>query len=394
MIMNFASAIVFANLGLFLRNTFKSDSKDMGEFEAVVIFISYAVRLLSGTLSDYFRNRKILIVIGCVMIAASNFMLAHSAVILSALIARCFGRIGHGIQSVTRAALISDITTKDSKGAAYGISRSLGVIGSLIGVLVVYFVLKNCPSRLVSRSLFSSMAIPPLVAAAIVLLLINEKKADTYHSAHKLKPRRQFSFANIRRLSGKFWTFMIVVAIIAVTQISELLIMTEVIRRFHRPDYDVNLIASIVNLSSVIFSYYLGVLSDKIGKYYVLLFAVTLKCITQYCIGCASSYMFLLVSMFLCGIQVVAMQNVPESIVADLSHKECRGTAFGIYYFVIALSSSFASRAFGRLVEQKQFSETMKIFSFISLLATVIVLVLCIFGFAKRKINNEKKCNT
>ena len=384
MILNFSSSIVYAHMGLFVKNSFGAGDKALGIFEAVIVFASYASRLLSGVISDMLKNRKLLIFIGCLMIMASNILMALSTTIVLAFLSRLIGRVLHGTQSVARSALIGDVTDEHNRGKSYGMARSLGVIGSLCGVLGLYVLSRSVLKDISIRHLFLWMSIPPLISAIIVLFKIKEPKrkvldteqVDKSEDANNTTTKKRSFIEDLKGLDGKFWIFITAIAMIYATNISELIVMTSCIKECGRPDSDISLVSAIFNLSSIMSAYCSGYLSDKINKYRVLLGACFVKFLAQILVSCSGTYPMFLMSIFMLGIPLISIQSVTEAIVADIAPKECRGTAFGIYNLVIALCTSIGISLFGFVIENHGFSNAVRTFSSLSFVVLVVLYVI------------------
>lgn len=392
MMLNLSSAVVYANIGLLLTKNVGINSAQFGIFESIVTFLGYSARFICGWVSDYIKNRKIVIIIGCIAVMSSNILLAYSASMLFAIFTRCLGRLGHGLQSVSRALLINDVTDTRNKGIAYGISRSLGTFGSLVGTLGLYIFTEKFTYSIDVTKLVFFMSIPPLIAAIFVAKKIEEPKTNvsTNNSAHNNrtdKPSHNI-FSGIYRLGGKFWLFMVVSILFSSVCVSDVLVMTAAVKKYNTTENAVNLMSTLMSSSAVIAGYICGYLSERIGKYRILLIVFFLKFIAQCWIGQDVEYHSFLCALCISGIPMIVLQNIPESIVADLAPKEHSGIAFGIYYSLIALSIGLGSSVFGKLLMHHGMPEAMHMLSHVSFIVLCLLVLFEMFGFLRNTNKN------
>ncbi len=119
--MDTSSELIHSLLPVFMVSTLGASMTSVGIVEGIAEATALIVKIFSGTLSDYFRKRKLLVAIGYGMAALTKplFPLAHS--IPTVLTARFIDRIGKGIRGAPRDALVGDIASPEIRGACFGL---------------------------------------------------------------------------------------------------------------------------------------------------------------------------------------------------------------------------------------------------------------------------------
>ena len=187
-LLNVSAAMIFTISGPFMKDALKSTSIAIGILEGIVEFISWNVRLVSGVFSDYFKNRKFFMVLGYTIVILSRPVLALSTIFSTALIGRAFDRIGKGIHATPREALVADLAPIGIRGACFGLRHSLGIVGSMTGACIVFYMMKMFPSDY--RLLFWVSALPATIALLFLILWVKDTKQPEYKRVRvPLKPK-------------------------------------------------------------------------------------------------------------------------------------------------------------------------------------------------------------
>ena len=150
--------------------------------ESVAEGIAAVTKVFAGALSDYFRRRKTLIVLGYTLAALSRplFPLASSASWIFG--ARFIDRMSKGIRDAPRDALVTDVTAQAQRGAAYGLRQTLDSIGAVLGPALAVLLMLAFSGRI--RLAMWIAVIPAALAVLVVLFLLREPE-------HKATPTRE-----------------------------------------------------------------------------------------------------------------------------------------------------------------------------------------------------------
>jgi MFS family permease len=369
LLINIATSASFAGTALYLKTVCGVSVGMIGCLEAIVEAIAYAIRVFSGVISDHFKRRKPLMIIGFFMIAISKPMLAMSKAYAAALVARGIDRIGNGMQASPRDALISDASPHEVKGACFGLRQSLAVIGSTLGGLGGIIVMKMSNNSFVT--LFMLSTIPAIMAVITLATFVKEEKG----SCRKESPHKT-NIKDLKQLGRKFWILMAVVSILMLGRFSEVFISLHACSNFGLDIAFGTSITVIYNLLSTAVSYPIGKLSDKIGRVYLLLMGFITLLFAHMLIGCAINLHMVLIGAALWGCQRGINDGLIATMVSDYVPKNLRGTGFGVYYFVVSLATATASVAAGAI---SQLHGEMYAFIMGGCCCSVAVAILCMF---------------
>lgn len=129
---DFSTEMILGILPLFVVDNLGASRAMLGLMEGSAELISYAFRMVSGSLSDYFRKRKLFVLIGYGLSTISKPFFAFSTSWIDAFIVRAVDRMGKGIRTAPRDALIADSVSESISGKAFGILRTIDQMGAII----------------------------------------------------------------------------------------------------------------------------------------------------------------------------------------------------------------------------------------------------------------------
>ena len=345
MLINMATSVVFSGSALYLKTVLGVAVSTIGALEALVESIAYGIRIFSGMISDYFKKRKALMVIGFAMIAISKPLLAFSKTFGTVLASRTIDRIGNGIQASPRDALISDVSPEKSKGTCYGLRQSLAVLGSTLGGLFGIAIMKLTNNNF--ELMFVLAGIPAVIAVVILLLFVKEK----FNKQEVKQKQTKIKYKDLCSLGKRYWILLVIVACFMLARFSEVFITLHACGNFGLNVAYGTVITMIYNLLSVFVAYPMGILSDRVNRLNVLLLGFIILCISHLCLGYASSLNGVILGTAFWGIQRGITDSVLATLVSDYVPKNVRGTAFGLFYLVVSLSTAAASAIAGRIAQ-------------------------------------------
>lgn len=351
----------------------------IGLLEGVIEAISFFMKLFSGVISDYLKKRKIIIMIGYGLTITSMFLTSMSVGYGSLFAARLLGRSGNGIQATPRDAMVGDVAPAHKRGSSYGLMRSLGVLGSIIGsglsIVAMWYTANNF------TEVFYLATIPSIIAFLLLWCFVKEPKhskfgdnlaADTVHDIEK--PAKRFvKLSDLNRMGKKFWYLMGIVSIFMFDQFSSQWTTLVAYQKFNLPAQYVPLISMVFCISYCLSSYPVGLLSDKIGRFKILMTGITILMIADLVIASATSLPMLFVGIFMLGCQTGIAQNTFASLIADYVPKDILGTAFGIYYLFSGLATICAGIFGGVIAEVYGINHIFIISFFLSAVSLYLV---------------------
>src|SRR3989338_4842248 len=136
-----SSEMIFPILPIFLTTVLKANMAVVGIIEGIAESTSSILKLFSGWLSDKLKRKKILVFSGYGISIFTKPILALATSWWHVLFVRFFDRVGKGIRTAPRDALIAASTTKGSRGKSFGIHRMMDTLGAVVGTLIAFLLL-------------------------------------------------------------------------------------------------------------------------------------------------------------------------------------------------------------------------------------------------------------
>lgn len=334
LLLSASTQMLYSHLALFLSFNLKASVLDIAKIDGFVEFLSYFVRIFSGAISDYLYNRKLLLIVGCsiAMLVKPIFALANST--LAVIIAEISERLGCGIQASPRDALIADLSNRKELGSSFGFCKALkttgGVIGSSVAVLIVYLSDNNY------QLLFFLSTIPVLLAILCIVKIHNPKQSLSITTDDERKFDNPFQKKYLKSLDRKFWTLILLAFLCELAHFGESLLTIKASQLFSQTfSGTVSIVAAI---GQVIFAYFIGIASDKLKKFNLLRLNLVLLLISYFIMNNAASIYTYLIGIFIFYGQFAVIQLLFLALINNNICPKLRGTAIGVFYFVIGIS--------------------------------------------------------
>lgn len=319
----------------------------IGLLEGVIEAISFFMKLFSGVLSDYLKKRKSIIMIGYALTIASMYITSLSAGYASIFTARLIGRSGNGIQATPRDAMVGDAAPPDKRGQSFGLMRSLGVLGSILGAGLSILAMMYTENNF--KEVFYLATIPSIIAFILLWCFAKEPKQNKEQVSDE--PKKIIKLSDLKRLGKKFWYLMGIVSLFMFDQFSCQWQTLVAYQKFNLSAQYVPFISMVFCIAYCLSSYPIGLLSDKIGRFKILLCGITILMLADLIIASATSLPWLFVGIFMLGCQTGIAQNTFASLIADYAPKDILGTAFGVYYLFSGLATIVAG-IFGGVIAE------------------------------------------
>lgn len=199
-----SSEMIYPLLPTFLVNVLGASLPAVGMIEGASESVNALVKLWAGGLSDRLRRRKPLVLIGYGLASLARPLIALSGAVWQVLILRLADRLGKGVRSAPRDALLAESATPEVLGLAFGTQRALDHAGALIGPLVATVLL-----HFVTRDLRLIIALAAVPAAATLILLWRVvREVPIVHSIDSSRPADAAPFSRpLKRALLVFFVF-------------------------------------------------------------------------------------------------------------------------------------------------------------------------------------------
>jgi MFS family permease len=325
--MDASSELVHSLLPIFMTTVLGASMVTVGIIEGVAEGIAATTKVFSGAFSDYFRKRKILVVIGYAIAALSKPVFPLATSIGWVFGARFVDRIGKGIRGAPRDALIADITPPPLRGAAYGLRQALDSVGAFVGpLLAVVFMILFANDI---KSVLWIAVIPAFIAVFLLIVALREPES-TENTAHS---RNHLTLRDAKRLPLGYWFVVMLGAVFTLARFSEAFLILRA--------QDIGLalayvpaIMIVMNIVYSLFSYPAGMAADRLSARKLLVFGLGLLIVADVLLAMAVSPPLAFLGVAFWGLHMAFTQGLLSKLVADTAPSELRGTAFGVFNLV------------------------------------------------------------
>jgi MFS family permease len=332
-----STEMLYPVLPVFLTQTLKATGSIVGLVDGFAQAAQNIVQGFSGALSDKLQKRKRIALAGYLVAAAAKPLMGLSTVWQGVFGARLLDRIGTGIRSAPRDALIASSVDEKDKGRAFGLEGVGDNAGAFLGPLLAVFLLYALHVGI--RAIFY-LAILPGLLAFFTLLLVKEQ-----HAAVTAKAKIDVS---LRQFPKGYWKYLLVTALFGLGNSSNafLILRTQDIGASLETTI---LIYAAFNLVAALISYPAGSLSDTWGRKNILLASFVIFLIAY--LGFALTRNVLLVAALFVfyGLYQGIFRAVGKSFASDFVPEQLRASAVGWYSTTVGLLQLVASVVAGLL---------------------------------------------
>ncbi len=343
--MDISSEMVINILPLFLANVLGVQTSIIGLIEGIAEATASILKLFSGWLSDKLGGRKWLAVAGYGLSAMIKpfFYFASSWGLIAGV--RWADRIGKGIRTAPRDALVADSVTKEARGLAFGFHRAMDTAGAMLGLLIAAVVvwLAQATTLDLSRSTFQTIVLLSLIPAFLAVLSLAIGAKDVAVTSHRIAPK--FSLYS---LGKPFNIFLVIVSIFTLGNSSDAFL---VLRAQNLGISVVSILMMLVvfNLVYSLVSIPAGSRSDRVGRRRMIIsgWLVYAAIYLGFTLGREGWQIWLLYVAY--GLYYGMAYGTANAMVADLVPENLRGTAYGTYHAVIGILAFPASLIAGIL---------------------------------------------
>jgi MFS family permease len=339
-----ASEIIYPLLPLFLTTTLGAGAALLGLIEGAAESASSFLKLASGWVSDRFGRRKPPVFWGYTIAAVARPLIAIATAPWHVFAIRFADRIGKGIRSAPRDALIAASVPAEQRGSAFGFHRAADHAGAVLGPLIATALLALVfQGRL--RPVFALAAVPGLVTIAIVVWKVRETPA-----AGPPTPRRSRAAAvpPAHDLGKPFLRYLAVLLIFTLGNASDAFLLLRA-NDLGVAVALVPLLWGVHHVSKMVWNLIGGALSDRIGARRAIVAGWLVYAGTYAAFAFASTEWHAWALFIIYGLFYGLTEAPEKALVAAIAPAHRRGSAFGAYHFTIGLAALPASVLFGVL---------------------------------------------
>jgi len=347
-----SSEMIFTLVPLFLANVLRSPFTIIGLVGGLSESIDAIFRIFSGWISDKVGRRKPLAVLGySISTIAKPFMyLAGSwGAVLGV---RLGDRIGKGIRTSSRDALIADSVSAKERGKGFGLHRAMDTFGAVIGLAVaavIIYLVQGGGGQLSLKTyqwIVLVGVVPAVLAVLVLVISVREKRRKTPPGGAS---QAGLSLGGLTAgFDRRFKVFLVIMAVFTLGNSSDFFVMLRA-QNLEAPLIQVTLMLVLFNVAYAVTSLPAGMLSDKLGRRRVIIVGwfIYARVYLGFALAMDLWHMWLLFAGY--GVYYGIVEGVVRAFVADLVPEEKRGTAYGLYHGVVGITLLPASLLAGWL---------------------------------------------
>mgnify|MGYP000153289879 CR=1 FL=1 len=337
--MDVSSEMVINILPLFLANVLGVKTNLIGVIEGVAEATASVLKLFSGWLSDRLRARKRLAVLGYGLSALSKPFFYSAASWAAIAGVRWVDRVGKGLRTAPRDALIADSIAPEQRGFAFGFHRAADTSGAVFGILIALLIvwLAQANSLQLGEATFRAIVLVSVIPAILAVVSLMAIARDVPVTSQRAAP--SFAFKSLGR---PYMTFMVIVSMFTLGNSSDAFLVLRAQERGLDVLGVLGMLATF-NLVYALVSTPAGRLSDRIGRRRVIVAGWLIYAIIYLGFAFAQAAWQIWALYAIYGAFYGLAYSTANALIADLVPAELRGTAYGTYNAVIGLLAFPAS---------------------------------------------------
>src|SRR5437763_3081693 len=341
-----SSEIIYPLLPLFLTSALGASPKVIGLIEGAAESVSSLLKLFAGYFSDKRGRRKGMVVFGYALANTVRPLIGFATSWYQVLAIRLTDRVGKGVRTAPRDAMIADGVSVKERGLAFGFHRAMdhtgAVIGPLVGFLLILWVAhdRNNPTASDYTKIFLLASVPAL--AAVLVAVFGLRESVMKRGAESLTPPR----LSLRGFDGNFKRFLILVALFTLSNSSDAFLLLRA-KQSGVPESNIPLLWAALHGSKVLSSLVGGDLSDRLGRRTLIVSGWLLYAAVYLGFAFVSTVGMAWTLFLIYGIYFGLAEGAEKALVADLVRPEQRGTAYGLYNLAFGVTVLPASYVMG-----------------------------------------------
>ncbi|MBI3490569.1 MAG: MFS transporter [Acidobacteria bacterium] len=379
-----ATEAIYPLLPFFLTRVLGAGAVSLGLIEGAAEAVNSVLKVASGRVADQSRTKRPLVLFGYGVSSLARPFIAITTSWLQVLSVRVLDRVGKGVRSAPRDAMLAAWTTPTTRGKVYGFHRAMDNLGAVVGPTLATLFLIAYPDRY--RTLFLLTVIPGAIAVTLIFFVPEETrlKADATGSIGGPTASSGPGVSGGPVVSGfsrtssvlppEFTRFMLVLALFTLGNSTDaflLLRLTDVAgtARF------IPLMWAALHVVKATVSVVGGSWSDRVGRRTVIAIGWLVYALVYAGFAFSNTLPALLAWFLLYGFHFGFAEGTEKALVADLAPAEHRGIAFGIYTAVQGLGALAASVLFGVIWKEFSAAAAFGLGSALALVATALLFV-------------------
>jgi MFS family permease len=329
-----SSEMIFPLLPLFLSDVLHANPAFLGLVEGAADTVASLLKLVSGRVSDRLERRKGLVLVGYGLSGAVRPLVAWAGAPWHVLGVRLTDRVGKGLRSSPRDALIADAAPPGETGRAFGFHSAMDHAGAVLGPLVAT-VMMHAGADL--RTVFAWASVPALLAFVALLFVRESRAAARAPEASTSAP-----------LPRSMWGLFGIIGLFALGNSSDAFLLLRAREAGVEPAW-IPLLWTAFHVSKFSSSYVFGAWSDRLARWRLVAAGWGVYALAYLGFAAAEQAWHAWAVFVFYGLFYGLVEPAQKAMVKDLSPPELRGRAFGAYHFVVGIAALPAGLLTGAL---------------------------------------------
>jgi MFS family permease len=360
-----SSEMIYPFIPIFLTQTLAAPATIVGLIEGIAVGTASIVTGLSGWVSDRVGRRKSVAFVGYALTAISRPLISLAGTWPIVLGARFADRLGKGIRTAPRDALVSESSAEHGRGHAFGFERALDSAGAVIGPLFGLFLFAWVGMN--ARMIFLVSCVPASIAA-LLILSVKERRNKVITGASNLRLSFAGTTRDYRRLLG-------VTAVFGLANSANAFLILRA--QGMGLDTQLTILAyALYNAVAALCAIPAGKASDRFGRRDLLIAGYSIYAIVYFGFGVVNEAWLLWPLFAAYGLFPALTDGVAKAMAADTSGDAGRATAIGMYAMVVGVTQIIASYVGGLLWDNIDPRATFYFGTALSALAVVLLFAL------------------
>jgi MFS family permease len=344
--MDTSSELIHSLLPVFMASVLGASMATIGIIEGVAEATAAITRIFSGVLSDWLGRRKALVVLGYGLSTLTKPIFPLATSIGWVFGARFADRVGKGIRTAPRDALVADLVPAHLRGTAYGLRQALDSVGAFLGPMLALVGMLMLADHI--RHVLWVAVLPAIIAVLLLVFAVHEPgHAASVPRQGRVPIRRE----DIRGLPPDFWLVTMLGAVFTMARFSEAFLVLRA-QSVHLTLAYIPLVMVVMNVVYAAVSYPAGLAADRLRRRTLLLAGLAMLILADLTLAAAASPLLVFAGVGLWGLHMGMTQGLFSKLVADAAPAALRGTAFGLYNLINGIALLLASALAGLLWER------------------------------------------
>lgn len=325
-----STEMVYPLIPLYLTAVLGATPAIVGVIEGIAESVASLLKVFSGYIGDVYQNKKKLTFVGYSASVVYKILLLIASSWVGVLFARVIDRIGKGIRTAPRDALVAQSCDAKNLGGSFGLHKMLDMLGSSLGALLAYIFLAT---SLGYEKAFLYSVIPAVIGI-LIITQVRENKCE-------VKKPEKFSFKNLR-LDMHLKYYLAVIFLFCLGNSSNTFLLLKAQERGFSAT-QVILLYFIFNLATSLLAIPSGKLSDKIGRSRVLVPGYVIFGLVYFGFALWSSKAGIVILFLAYGVYTAFISGAERAFIAENAPADYKGTVLGLYGMLQGIGLLFSS---------------------------------------------------